>query len=200
MTILYPYFKEIAKDIIKPYADNGTSAWGEIASEIDTSDITDMSYMFFDFLNLRTLKLSNFNTSNVTNMASMFNWLPDLISIDVSNFDTSNVTNMNSMFKDCRALKSLDLSSFDTSNVTDMAYMFSNFGKDATGKVKMWIPSTFTAAAVVNDASKPFYRGARAAGVDVYTDATSAVDQSWGTIDSTFNIHYGVTHDDYLNA
>ncbi|QHJ73654.1 hypothetical protein [Butyrivibrio virus Arian] len=200
MAILYPCFKEIAKDIVKPYADYATGAWGEIASEIDTSNITDMSFMFYDLLNLTTLSLSNFNTSNVTKMDSMFEWLPDLIKLDVSNFDTTNVTSMDSMFKNCKALKSLDLSSFDTSNVTNMAYMFFNFAKDAIGKVKIWIPSTFTAAAVTDDASKPFYRGARSAGVDVYTDATSAEQQSWGTIDSTFNIHYGVTHDDYLNV
>ena len=200
MAILYPCFKEIAKDIVKPYADYGTGAWGEIASEIDTSNITDMSFMFYDFLDLKTLDLSNFDTSNVTNMNSMFYWLPDLIKLDVSNFDTTNVTNMNSMFRDCRALTSLDLSSFDTSNVTSMAYMFADFAKNAIGKVKIWVPSTFTAAAVTADASKPFYRGARSAGVDVYTDAASGTSQGWGTIDRTFKMHYGATHDDFLNA
>ncbi|ELU5122911.1 BspA family leucine-rich repeat surface protein [Listeria monocytogenes] len=69
-----------------------------------------------------SLDLSNLDTSNVTDMSGMFSHCA-ATSLDVSNFDTSNVTDMEAMFYDCAAT-SLDLSNFDTSNVTEMRTMF----------------------------------------------------------------------------
>ncbi|EOG9807280.1 InlB B-repeat-containing protein [Listeria monocytogenes] len=69
-----------------------------------------------------SLDLSNLDTSNVTDMSGMFSHCA-ATSLDVSNFDTSNVTEMEAMFYDCAAT-SLDLSNFDTSNVTEMRTMF----------------------------------------------------------------------------
>ena len=93
-------------------------------SSFDTSNVTNMYYMFYSCSGLTSLDLSNFDTSNVTNMSSMFGSCRSLTSLDISKFDTSNVTNMSSMFGSCRSLTSLDLSNFDTSNVTRMEYMF----------------------------------------------------------------------------
>ena len=92
-------------------------------SNFDTSNVTDMRYMFSDCSGLKSLDLSNFDTSNVRNMEWMFNSCSGLKSLDLSNFDTSNVRNMRRMFPHC-SLTSLDLSNFDTSNVTDMSSMF----------------------------------------------------------------------------
>ena len=92
----------------------------------DTSNVTSMSEMFNGCNNLTSLNLSNFDTSKVTTMYSMFRNCSGLTSLDLSNFDTSNVTSMNAMFYYCDKLISLDLSSFDTSNVTNMNYMFYN--------------------------------------------------------------------------
>ena len=93
--------------------------------KIDTSNVTNMSLMFYGCNSLTSLDLSNFDTSNVTDMDGMFDDCSALTSLDVSSFNTSNVTNMNQMFVFCSALNSLDLSSFDTSNVATMRYMFS---------------------------------------------------------------------------
>lgn len=65
-----------------------------------------------------------FDTSNVTDMSFMFMECHGVSNLDVSKFDTSNVTNMKFMFNDCRGLTNIDLSNFDTSNVTDMSCMF----------------------------------------------------------------------------
>jgi surface protein len=73
--------------------------------------------MFFVCKSLTTLDLSSFNTSNVTDMGYMFNDCESLTTLDVSSFDTSNVTNMDVMFESCKSLTTLDLSSFDVSNV-----------------------------------------------------------------------------------
>ena len=92
--------------------------------KLETEYITDMSYMFYNCLNLQSLDVSSFDTRKATNMRSMFYNCVNLSSLDVSNFDTSNVTDMKWMFLNCINLSSLDVSSFDTSNVTDMSYMF----------------------------------------------------------------------------
>ena len=91
----------------------------------DTSNVTNMSYMFYLCTNLTELDLSYFDTSKVTNMNSMFGECHNLIRLNVSNFDTSKVTDMSSMFRYCESLTELNLSNFDTSKVTDMAGMFS---------------------------------------------------------------------------
>ena len=95
-------------------------------SNFDTSQVTNMSYMFYDMFYLTTLDLSNFDTSKVMDMSCMFHRLFDLTTLDLSNFDTSNVTNMRDMFSIMDKLTTLNLSNFDTSKVTDMGYMFEN--------------------------------------------------------------------------
>lgn len=91
---------------------------------LDTRNVTDMSYMFYNCSSLTTLDASNFDTQNVADMRMMFCNCKLLSSLDVSGFATNNVTDMNRMFFGCYVLDSLDVSNFDTGNVTDMAYMF----------------------------------------------------------------------------
>ena len=92
---------------------------------LQTDQITDMSYMFYDCKSLESLDLSYFDTSQVTNMSYMFCDCKSLESLDLSHFDTSQVTSMVFMFGGCESLESLDLSHFDTSQVTRMGFMFS---------------------------------------------------------------------------
>ena len=94
---------------------------------LNTKNVTDMSYMFYDCIKLPSLNLSKFNTANVTDMSYMFSGCQKLPSLDLSKFNTANVTNMSNMFDDCNKLSSLTLSeSFNTVNVTNMAEMFKN--------------------------------------------------------------------------
>ena len=92
---------------------------------LNTSEVTDMRWMFYDCESLTSLDLSSFNTSNVTDMNSMFKGCSSLTSLNLSNFNTSKVTDMTQMFYRCSSLTSLDVSKFDTSNVTDMVGVFS---------------------------------------------------------------------------
>ena len=105
---------------------NDTTKSVTFAPDFDTSNVTDMSRMFYYCRALTTLDVSNFNTENVTNMNNMFCFCSSLTTLDLSNFNTENVTNMYDMFSYCKALTSLDVSSFNTANVTDMQGMFSN--------------------------------------------------------------------------
>ncbi len=93
---------------------------------LDTSNVTNMIYMFRNCSSLKSLDLSNFDTSKVTTMHQMFNGCSSLAELDVSTFDTKNVTDMHGMFANCSGLTELDVSNFDTSNVTTMTGMFQN--------------------------------------------------------------------------
>ena len=91
---------------------------------LNTSEVTDMSGMFYGCSVLTSLDLRNFNTEKVTDMSNMFFGCYDLKSLDLSKFNTEKVTNMGWMFADCPALTTLELKSFNTSNVKDMSGMF----------------------------------------------------------------------------
>ena len=102
------------------YKYNGTEL---DLSSFDTSNVTNMGFMFYNCSKLTSLDLSNFNTSNVTDMGSMFQFCSKLISLDLSNFDTSKVTDMSSMFAYCSSLISLDMSNCDASKCTGSSSM-----------------------------------------------------------------------------
>ena len=96
---------------------------------LNTKDVLDMSYMFYDCFGLEIIDVSNFDTSKVENFENFLNTSMDvnnLIDIDVKNFNTSNAVNMKNMFAGCRQFESLDVGNFDTSKVTDFSGMFSN--------------------------------------------------------------------------
>ena len=84
----------------------------------DTSNATNMRYMFHNCSNLTTVP--NFDTGNVTDMYGMFRDCSNLTTIP--NFDTSKVTDMHYMFYRCYNLTTVP--NFDTGNVTDMGFMF----------------------------------------------------------------------------
>ena len=65
-------------------------------NDIDTSQITNMSYLFFD--------MEDFNG-------------------DISNWDVSNVESMSQMFRGCRSFNR-DISKWDVSSVTDKSWIF----------------------------------------------------------------------------
>lgn len=90
----------------------------------DTSETTDMSFMFSGAMSLTSLDLSNFDTSKVVDIQGMFDLCNGLTSLDVSNWNTSQVTNMSRMFSDCESLTSLNLSNWNTSQATNMKQMF----------------------------------------------------------------------------
>lgn len=84
------------------------------------------TYKWFDNMpNLRTIQGLNYlNTSEVTNMAWMFSNCKYLTSLDLSKFDTSNVTDMSAMFYGCSRLETIDLSSFNTASLVGSYTMF----------------------------------------------------------------------------
>lgn len=92
----------------------------------DTTEVTDMSRMFYHCDKLDRLDLTIFRTDKVKNMRSMFTGCNALEKIDVGSFDTNKVTNMSEMFMSCTSLERLDLSSFETPRLTNTKNMFYN--------------------------------------------------------------------------
>ena len=86
---------------------------------LDTSNVTDMSYMFDTCRPLTAIPM--LDTSKVESMNGMFNYCYSLTAIPM--LDTSNVTNMNSMFSSCTSLTAIPM--LDTSKVKSMNSMFS---------------------------------------------------------------------------
>ena len=90
----------------------------ELPFEIDSSQVTNMSYMFHGCSSLTTVP--DMDTSQVTNMSGMFYGCSSLTS--VPDMDTSQVTNMSPMFYGCSSLTTVP--DMDTSQVTNMSSMF----------------------------------------------------------------------------
>lgn len=85
---------------------------------LDTSSATDMDYMFDNCTNLQTVSL--LDTSSVTSMSGTFSNCTNLQTIPLLN--TSKVTEMSSTFSNCTNLQTVPL--LDTSSVTRMGGMF----------------------------------------------------------------------------
>ena len=106
---------------------------------IDTSEITDMSYLFENIKKIHDLNfdVSNWDVSKVTNMDSMFAGCIKFDG-DLSYWNVSNVETMSSMFVKCRNFIGKGLENWDVSNVTNMEFMFSEC-EDFEGKsIENW--------------------------------------------------------------
>ena len=92
---------------------------------IDTSSVKYMKNMFSNCISLISIDISNLDTSQVEDISYIFSGCLYLVAINLENINTSSVQNMKGLFKHCEKLKSIDLSNFDTSKVIDMTEMFS---------------------------------------------------------------------------
>ena len=91
---------------------------------LNTENVTNMGYMFYNCSSLTSLDVTHFNTANVTNMSYIFSGCSKLTSLDVTHFNTAKVKNMHNMFSSCSSLTSLDVTHFNTAKVEDMYGMF----------------------------------------------------------------------------
>ena len=81
--------------------------------------------LFCKLSNLVSIKgLNNLNTSQVTDMTKMFFGCTKIVSLDLSSFDTTKVTSFNTMFASDPSLTSVDLSSFTVANDATTLGMF----------------------------------------------------------------------------
>ena len=110
-------------------------------SNWDTSQVTNMSFVFWNLPSLTNLDISNWDT---TSMAGMFVGASSLTYLDVSNWDTSSVVSMQGMFSGANSLTSLDVSNWDTSQATSMNGMFANTSSLTYLEISNWDTSQVT--------------------------------------------------------
>ena len=92
---LFPKTKDELKQMIEDeISENGNEC---SLNHIDTSEITDMKYMFHK--SKFNGDISNWDVSSVTDMEYMF--YKSKFNGDISNWDVSSVTDMKRMFDDC---------------------------------------------------------------------------------------------------
>lgn len=94
----------------------------------DTSNVTNMSFMFYNCRNVTSLDLRHFDTSNVTTMRQMFTVCNGLTSLNFNGLNTSKVTDFDNAFSAVN-LKTVDLTGLDTSRATNLSYMFCDCSK-----------------------------------------------------------------------
>ena len=73
----------------------------------DTTEIEDMTAMFYGCISVINLNVSKLAAISVKDMNSMFDSCESLCTLDISNCDTSSLKCIKEMFNDCRSLKTL---------------------------------------------------------------------------------------------
>jgi len=142
--------------------------------KFNTTNVTDMSFMFYNCTQLIELNLYNCHTSNVTNMCDMFAGCGLLRSLNLSCFNTEHVTDMSYMFAYCKDLLLLDLSNFNTENVVYMQNMF----KNCTNLIELKLFSSSTCN--VKDMSSMFYNCSSLEKLDLSKfDTSNVLDMSY---------------------
>jgi surface protein len=116
LTKLIDNGKKLDKILIR-----GMAKYGIDITNLDISDVTDLSYTFFE-LELFNQDISKWDTSNVTNMSYLFDSCQKFNS-NLSSWNVSNVKDMSYMFFNCINFNQ-DISNWDTSNVVTMSGMF----------------------------------------------------------------------------
>jgi surface protein len=118
------YNANIDGSVLKRLSSRGTDGTlNDIVTrvgDIDTTGVTNFSYMFANASNLESV--GNMDTSSATNMSYMFYNCLKLQTAPTLN--TSNVTNFNRMFYAARKIKAAP--SYDLSNATNVVEMFAN--------------------------------------------------------------------------
>ena len=102
---------------------------------LNTTNVTDMHFMFSDCSSLTSLDLSSLKLSKVTSLRMMFQGCSSLTNLNIEGWDTSSVTDMFGLLMDCRSLTGIDLSALKTSHVTNMQDVFA--GCDELTAIKL---------------------------------------------------------------
>ena len=166
----------ITKEIYEVQGTKDNPNWNANLNCIDTSNITDMSFLFSKGYGLENFNgnISNWNVSNVKNMTAMFKG--SQFNQDISNWDVSNVKDMTGMFAYSKFNN--DISKWNISNVIKINWMFaySQFNQD----ISKWNVSN------VKDMSWMFYNSQFNQDISKW-DVSNVTDMSYMFSNSQFN-------------
>ncbi len=120
--------------------------------DLDVSNVTDMTCMFYGAGQMTFYDVANWNVSKVESMNHMFCDNGSLKMLDLSHWNVSNVKTIHCMFDDCHALKTIgDVSHWNTTNLIDAGGWLNgsnSFIGDNTGTLDLsgWDTSNLKAA------------------------------------------------------
>jgi len=138
----------------------GYSGFNQDIGSWDTSNVTDMSYMFANSSKFNQ-DIGDWDTSSVTDMAAMF-WGTSRFNQDIGNWNTAAVTDMFGMFQGATAFNQ-DIGSWNTAAVTRMYSMFyiaTVFNQDLTSWCVTNIAAelaNFAHSSALTNANKPVW-------------------------------------------
>lgn len=98
------------------------------ANNLDVSNVTDGSYMFYSCANSTEINVSQWNTSKIKYFDKMFSNCQSLAFLDVNNWDMISGYSLNNMFA-YSGITDIDLSKWDTSNISNLSNLFFNCTK-----------------------------------------------------------------------
>ena len=138
-----------APTYIKFDSYQGTDLQGDV-NGLDTSNMVSMRNMLSSCgKSSPDLDVSHFNTSNVADMSYMFWGSHGLTSLNLNGFDTSKVWNIAQFVRGCSSLKRIDMRTMTFDSVTQKGYMFDGIPADCEIIVKGETEKAF----VLNDRS-----------------------------------------------
>lgn len=182
----------------------GTKITSIDLSMLDTSEITDMSYMFTGNTECTSIAgISEFDTHNVTNMRNMFEGCSSLLTLDISGWDVAKVSVENNsdddlgdygffyMFRNCTSLNRLNVSGWNMNS--NIAYMLNYFFYNCSSLTSLDL-SSFTCQSKRLD--EMFYGCSNLVTLDISNITPIKQNQSYGAyINSMF---YGCSNLRYL--
>lgn len=123
--------RRYAKMYLNPNSSNMFAGFTNVTEIIglnllDTSKVTNMSYMFSGCTSLKHVDISSWDMSKVTNMSYMFNGCNSLKYTDVSKWNLQSANIMEGIFFDCYALSGINVSRWNIANATNIMKMFFN--------------------------------------------------------------------------
>ncbi|EPH72113.1 BspA family leucine-rich repeat surface protein, partial [Enterococcus faecalis] len=92
-----------------------------ISGDLDTRNVKNMSWLFYQASFLTRLDIGNWDVRNVNDMSYMFYEATTLTRLDIGNWDTRNVRNMENMFYEARNLREINLGNNITINSTGLS-------------------------------------------------------------------------------
>ena len=157
---------------------------------LDTSNASDLSYMFANMPNAEKIDIKTFDIQNVENMSYMFYNSGNLQEISFGRVNSTNVQTMAHMFDGCVNLGEIDLSKFDTSNVSEMGYMF----KSCSQLKRILVYSSFVTTNLTDDGIDMFDGCINLEGSNetrysekINIDPSNAKDKTYACIDGDSN-------------
>ena len=153
-------------------------------THFNTGNVVAMNDMFSLMTSLTQINFgANFDTSNVTDMTGMFYQSTGLVNLDLSHFNTRKVKSMNSMFSQMSGLTILDISNFETPSLENAGSMFAIDPGFSDNLEKIYVNQDFDTSKLTSSTNAFIRRNRLRGGNGSYLSDPSTADKTWFRVD-----------------